>query len=113
MRTFFALEPESYMALQIAVPKERSAVRIAVPAGYARIVQLKLNADTKLIEVSVNVYADVDAAARTAPDQPASASPITGGVFVGKLGVGVAGTTLADCYNFLKAQPEFSGSLDV
>lgn len=101
------------MALQISLPKERTNVRLAAPAAYARIVQVLLDADTKRVKVAVNVYGNVDAAARPAPDQPPLSSPVNGNVFEGNLGKEIAGYTLGELYTWLKTLPDFAGALDV
>lgn len=100
------------MALQMNLTPDRTAVGLAAPEAYARIVAYAFDSKTTELTVAVDVHAS--AAARQE-----GKNPVSGGVFKGKvvdgapdLDASIAGVRTI-LYQWLKGLPEFAGASDV
>lgn len=100
------------MALQLNLAADKTAVGVAAPEAYARIVQLLFNTKTGQVQVWVDVHATLQA-------RTDNRSPIAGGVYGGVVGVDMPNIDdnipgiRAALYTWLKTQPFFEGAVDV
>jgi hypothetical protein len=101
------------MALQLNLTADKTAVGLAAPEAYARIVQLSF--DTRTGQVTLHVDIHADAAARNA-----AKAPVAGGVYRGITGIDMPNIDEAlalgvrsSLYTWLKTLPDFTGAVDV
>jgi hypothetical protein len=100
------------MALQLNLTSDKTAVGVACPAAYARIVQLQFDTKTGKVDVAVDIHADK-------ASRDAGKSPVSGGVYSGVVGKdmpnlddSIPGVRSA-LYAYLKTLPDFAGAVDV
>jgi hypothetical protein len=101
------------MALQLNLTADKTAVGLAAPEAYARIVHLAFDTKTGQVTLAVDVHAD-------AASRAASKSPVTGGIYRGITGVdmpnideALASGVRSSLYTWLKTLPDFAGAVDV
>jgi len=100
------------MALQLNLTADKTAVGMAAPEAYARIVYLTFDTKTGRVQLSVDVHANQQA-------REDGKAPISGGVYTGVVGVDMPNIDdtipgiRAALYDWLKTLPDFAGSIDV